>query len=195
MSPSPSDHKKSSSSRSGQTLVEALIALSILTMGFIGIISLLTKSFQLNRTTADDTQATYLAAEGIEVAKSLIDHDVYSGLAVPPGDDYWDQCFLLNPTGEFKYYRIEYDTTTCPPTTYPGPNNYLSDPLYFNPTTGFYTYNSFGSGTIKSDFTREVKITAVSQNELDVQSTVTWNNGLLSNTITLEDHFYDYHPL
>ena len=60
-------------SRRGQTLVEALVALSILTTGFFGIVSLLTKSFQLNRTTMNDTQATYLAAEGIEIAKNLID--------------------------------------------------------------------------------------------------------------------------
>jgi Tfp pilus assembly protein PilV len=37
-------------SRRGQTLVEALVALSILTVGFVGVVVLLTKSFQLNRT-------------------------------------------------------------------------------------------------------------------------------------------------
>ena len=68
-------------SHRGQTLVEALVALSILTVGFVGIVTLLTKSFQLNRTTSNDTQATYLAAEGIEIAKTSINYDVYYGLS------------------------------------------------------------------------------------------------------------------
>jgi hypothetical protein len=45
-----------------------------------------------------------------------------------------------------------------------------------------------------TDFTRDVRITAVSGNELDVQSIVAWSAGSQSNTITLEDHFYDWHP-
>jgi Prokaryotic N-terminal methylation motif len=179
-------------SRRGQTLVEALIALSILTTGMIGITTLLTKSFQLNRTTSDDTQATYLAAEGIEVAKSLIDHDVYEQLS---GDNAygWGTCFGLGP-GEAGYYELAYDTiddatTPCPARSLVP----LSDTLYFNPTTDLYSYNSFGA--TPTDFIRNVKVTdSADGNELDVQSIVTWTNEGLSNTITLEDHFYDWYP-
>ena len=90
-------------SRRGQTLVEALVALSILTVGFVGIIVLLTRSFQLNRTTANDTQATYLAAEGIEVAKNLIDHDVYEQLS--GNSSYsWGSCFPYS--GSHYYFPI-----------------------------------------------------------------------------------------
>ncbi len=179
-------------SRRGQTLVEALVALSILTTGFIGIVGLLTKSFQLNRTTGNDTQATYLASEGIEVAKSLIDHDVYTGLAV--GSDDWGQCFDLG-SGATGYFKLEYDTTTCPPPEYFGSTNYLSDPLYFNASSDVYTYDTLGAA--KTNFAREVVITmpaATYPNEIDVQSTVTWTDGGQSNTITLEDHFYNWHP-
>lgn len=174
----------SNNSRRGQTLVEALVALSLLTTGFIGIASLLTRSFELNRTTSEDTQATYLASEGIEVAKSLIDHDVYTGLAA--GNDDWGQCFGLG-NGQVGYYELEYDTTICPPrSTTP-----LSDPLYFNPITHLYSYQSTGS--TETDFTRDIKITDLGE-EIDVQSIVTWTAGLESNTITLEDQFYNWHP-
>jgi hypothetical protein len=54
-----------------------------------------------------------------------------------------------------------------------------------------YTYNSFGNQL--TDFTRDVIITAVSNDELDVKSTVKWTDGGQSNTITLEDHFYNWH--
>lgn len=172
-------------SRRGQTLVEALIALSILTTGFVGIVGLLTRSFQLNRTTADDTQATYLAAEGIEVAKNIIDYDVYYGLAQGNGD--WGCSFDLN-VGQKADYALEYDTV--PPANCSPMPQLTSDQLYFSSSTDLYTYSSFGNPA--TDFTRDVWITAASSDELDVQSIVTWHNGGLSNTITLEDVFYNW---
>jgi type II secretory pathway pseudopilin PulG len=175
-------------SRRGQTLVEALIALSILTVGFVGIVGLLAKSFQLNRTTSNDTQATYLAAEGIEVAKNIIDYDVYSGL---PSSNDWGCSFSLTP-GTPVDYALEYDTapTNCaPPKTIPQD---ASDKLYFNPDTNLYVYNYNNSGATITNFTRDIWITAVSNDELDVQSIVTWSAGGQSNTITLEDHFYNW---
>lgn len=171
-------------SRRGQTLVEALIALSILTTGFVGIVGLLTRSFQLNRTTTDDTQATYLAAEGIEVAKNLIDHDVYEQLS--GNSNYsWGSCFPYS--GTHYYYPIDFATTDCaslemsdsPPNT----------PLYFSSTTDTYSTNPFGADA--TDFVRNIAVTN-NGDELDVQSAVTWNNGGLSNTITLEDVFYNW---
>jgi type II secretory pathway pseudopilin PulG len=183
-------------SRRGQTLVEALIALSILTVGFMSIVTLLTKSFQLNRTTSNDTQATYLAAEGIEVAKNIIDHDVYYGLSQSSSTNDWGCSFGLTP-GTPVDYALEYDNypTNCgaPPTVQSEPTG---DKLYLiaatdNPDFGMYTYNSFGNQL--TDFTRDVIITAVSNDELDVKSTVKWTDGGQSNTITLEDHFYNWH--
>jgi Tfp pilus assembly protein PilV len=178
-------------SRRGQTLVEALVALSILTTGFVGIVVLLTKSFQLNRTTSNDTQATYLAAEGIEIAKSIVDYDVYSGL---PTNNYWQCSFGLNP-GQSAHYELEYYTTVsgCTPLTSVLAAKAQSDHLYFNASTTLYSYDNF-SPAVETDFTRDVRVSVPlnSPNELDVQSTVTWTDGGSSDTITLEDHFYNY---
>jgi type II secretory pathway pseudopilin PulG len=178
-------------SRRGQTLVEALVALSILTVGFVGIVTLLSKSFQLNRTTSNDTQATYLAAEGIEVAKNIIDYDVYNGLAHPGSGD-WGCSFDL-PLNTPTDYELEYDTTVsgCTLLASVPAAKAQSDHLYFSSSTDFYSYDNFPPA-VETDFTRDVKITAVSNAELDVQSTVTWTDGGLGNTITLEDHFYDW---
>lgn len=176
--------------RRGQTLIEALVALSILTVGFVGIVTLLARSFQLNRTTANDTQATYLASEGIEVAKNIIDYDVYYGLSQSSSTNDWGCSFNLN-VGQSADYALVYDTapTNCsaPPLVRSQPNG---NHLYFDPVNDTYTYNSFS--TQSTNFTRDVTITAVSADELDVQSTVTWTDGGLSNTITLEDHFYNW---
>jgi len=191
-------------SRRGQTIVEALVALSILTAGFIGIVSLLTKSFQLNRVTTNDTQATYLASEGIEIAKNIIDYDVYYGFGLTQSSstvDYWGCSFGLgeNQTADF---ALEYDTTPIPcadsNAVLPTISQSTTDHLYFNPSSTLYTYSNFapGSTAIPTDFTRDVYVSVPngSPNEIDVRSKVTWSDGLLSNTITLEDHFYNWHP-
>jgi type II secretory pathway pseudopilin PulG len=181
-------------SRRGQTLVEALVALSILTVGFVGIVTLLTKSFQLNRTTSNDTQATYLAAEGIEVAKNIIDYDVYYGLAQSSNTDDWGCSFKLN-AGQSADYALEYDATPtqcAKPMAIPQD---ASDKLYFNPNTDLYVYSYNDFGATPTDFTRDIRVSvpASSPDELDVQSTVVWTDGAVGNTITLEDHFYNWH--
>ena len=55
-----------------------MVAITVLTVGFLGISSLLSQSLALNRVTTNEITATYLASEGIEIAKNLIDHDVYA---------------------------------------------------------------------------------------------------------------------
>ncbi|HEY5221336.1 MAG TPA: prepilin-type N-terminal cleavage/methylation domain-containing protein [Candidatus Paceibacterota bacterium] len=177
-------------SRRGQTLVEALVALSILTMGLAGIVVLLNQSLQLNRTTTNDTQATYLASEGIEIVKNMIDHDVYKGL---PVNDDWDASFSQSGY----YWNIDYETTST--TGLPVRANQMqATPLYYNSTTNMFGYSAVGAAP--TNFVRNIKITNIDNSnlvpvEIDVQSIVTWTNGGNSNAITLEDHFYDWHPL
>lgn len=175
--------------RRGQTLIEALVALGILTTGFVGVVALLNRSFALNRTTTDDTQATYLAAEGIEVAKNLIDHDVYAGLALGSSTNDFGACF---PRSGY-YYPIDYTTTDCSSLGFsPSPPPQADEQLYLSPTTHLFTATDPLGGTA-TDFTRTIHVTN-NGTSLDVQSAVTWNNGTLSNTITLEDVFYDWQP-
>lgn len=189
----------STSSRSGQSIVEAIVAISILTVGFLGILGLLTKSFQLNREATDKTQATYLASENIEVVKNLIDHDVYEGIASAGVVGGWGSCF--NFTGSF-YIKADYQTVNCDPSALgldlsAATTTYLVY-LNFNAGTGLYSYsytNVGGTGK-PTIFKRSTRITVdPSGNEIDVQSTVTWNStALTSDSVMLEDHFYNWHP-
>jgi hypothetical protein len=129
-------------------------------------------------------QATYLAAEGIEIVKNLIDHDVYEQLGGNPGYS-WGSCFPYS--GSHYYYPIDYTTTNCASLDFSnGPPN---TPLYFDPTTHMYSESVFGGN--ETDFVRSIKVINNGQS-IDVQSTVTWSVGPLGNTITLEDVFYHY---
>lgn len=168
--------------RSAQSLVEAIIAIGILTTGLVGVLTLLTKSFYLNRVASTDTQATYLAAEGIEVTKNLIDHDVYLSLA-GLGGGWGTTCFgTVGVGGLPQDYELDYSTTGCP-------TPWAGRTLSFDPSTHLYSY----SGSVATSFTRRIRITRPSAQEIDVQSIVTWNVGLISQqSINLEDHFYNW---
>ena len=63
----------------GYILIEAIIAITIAVVGLLGIFSLLSRSLSLNRVVSDRFVASYLAAEGIEIVKNLIDNNILAG--------------------------------------------------------------------------------------------------------------------
>lgn len=162
--------------RAGQSIIEAMISISILTTGFLGITTLLSRSFFLSRMTADELASTYLASEGIELVKNLIDHDLYA-----PGGTGWGSC--CSPGS----YRVDHDSKNL--TSYPNP---VSSPMYlnFDDTSHLYDY----AGPKTSKFNRWIEISWPSANEIMVVAHVQWATGITSQSLTLEDHFYNWHP-
>jgi hypothetical protein len=164
------------SARSGQSLIEMMIALGMLTMAFLGIGALLSRSFFLNRVATDETIGSYLAAEGIEATKNIIDNDVYgTGLS-------WGLCCAVRD------YSVTYQDGSLEPAR---PNSYLQFDSNMNDPDAGYQYTT---GPV-TPFKRMIKITVSNSSEIDVQSIVTWSTGPITNeTIVDEDHFYDWHP-
>ncbi|MEK7182766.1 MAG: prepilin-type N-terminal cleavage/methylation domain-containing protein, partial [Patescibacteria group bacterium] len=61
------------SHETGQTLVELMIAMSVMSVGLLGVFAVLSQSLGLNRVVANQYVAANLAAEGIEVVKNIAD--------------------------------------------------------------------------------------------------------------------------
>lgn len=174
--------KLRSKSRSGQSLVEAMIAISLLLVGFMGAITLINRSIGLTRVVADQYVGTYLAAEGIEVVKSLVDANY---LASRPFHDGFESC--VN-TCE---WQLQYDSTW----ESGRPQAYTGRTFWYDPLNGTYTYTPFGTET---SFTRKVNVTlgGPTGNELMVESRVEWRSrGGGTAAVTLEDRFYDWYLL
>lgn len=172
--------------KSGQALLEVLIGLFVLVSGFLGIIALLAQSFAVNNAITNQTKAAYLAAEGIEVAKSLIDHDVYAHLASPPQGTGWGSCFL-NTT---KSYEIDYATTDC--TTLTRYISCVAEPDYLRYDSGSHTYSYNGAGAA-TPFKRCITVQP-NGNQITVDSTVTWTESGSQRSLMAEDIFYNWHP-
>lgn len=176
-------------------MVEVMVAMFVLTTGFLAILSLLAQSLYLSKNESNQTNATYLASEGIELARNLVDHDVYQHLAGLGSG--WGTTFGTG--GDF-----ELDYTTC--TNLPNaasacdPQPFSSqDFLYYDPTSHTYRYsfdNPLGDSLVKTPFTRLIRVTPNGANEITVQSIVTWDVGSVTGqqSVDLEDHFYNWYP-
>ena len=151
-------------------MIESIVAITALTICFTGVFSLLSTSLHSNRIVSDSSIATYLAAEGIEVVKNILDSTTIAG--VPWGTGI--------STGD---YEVDYASTVLMP------NN--SRTLSFDTTANTYDYSGFGTPT---NFQRKIRITVLSSEEIAVNSIVSWNTGLAQSRINVEDHFMNWRP-
>lgn len=176
------------SNESGQSLIEAIIAIAIATVGFIGIATLLAQSLHIAKAIADQETATYLASEGIELSKNMLDHDANSRFGA------WGTCFDGDSgTGTLVAggaIELDFQSTKC--------NRFFNfDPLYYDPVTHFYGYANdlpARDNPIKTSFTREIDINAVATGVVEVRSIVRWSTGGFSQNLELVDYFYDWRP-
>jgi len=152
----------------GQLLIESIIAISIIIIGLLGLVGLLSRALSLNRVVSDQFTANYLAAEGIEVVKNIIDANIIQ-------KQPWN---LGLANGE---YQVSYDSPKLEST--------LRQPLVFEEKTGRYSYG-FGKPT---SFVRVIKIELLSQDEIKVNSIVSWTTrGGGKFEVNAEDHFFNW---
>ena len=165
--------------RRGQTMIEAMIAMSLLVIGFLGVIALLNRSVGVNRVVADNISATYLAAEGVEVVKNMLDGNYIQGR---PFFTHFASCAPC-------VWEVQHDTDWDNP-----PRAYAARRLWYNGATGFYSQQAFGEET---PFTRrvEVRLGGPNNNELVVRSVVDWRGrGGGQSSVDIEDRFYNWFP-
>jgi hypothetical protein len=160
--------------KSGQVLVESIIALSVLLVGFLSLISLLNNSLGLNRVVTENYIATYLAAEGIEYVKNKIDTNILN-----PGLPWNHQ---LNDG----YYELKFNGNDF--SLEPLSSTSSASLLKFDPNNKVYNYNT-GPDT---PFKRYIYIQNKSANEIVVNSVVFWTSrGGGKYEVNLEDHFFN----
>lgn len=163
---------KKQQSLQGSSLAESMVALGLIMVGLLGIVTLYTRSFVLNREVVNETIAAGLAAEGIEVVKSMVDAQVAEW-----GSEGW-----IIGDDEFE---VEYGSTA-----YRGVSGM---PLRFNSADGTYTYNPSG---VLTPFRRTLTAGSLGPNdeEYRVSVRVEWGEGDDTQSIVVEDHFFNWRP-
>ncbi len=160
----------------GQIIVEALVAMTIIVVGLLGILSLVTRSFALTKTVADQYAANSLAAEGLEIVKNLLSRNVEQTPSAP-----FDAGIS---TGSF---CVTYIDTSLGISIPPCPH------LRFDSSTGLYSYAASG---VETPFTRTVDIDIDPDGDgifqqFKVVSRVMWSSRGQDFEVKIEDRFYD----
>jgi len=171
--------------RKGQALLESIVAISVLVVGLLATISLLNRSLGISRVVSDNLTATYLAAEGVEIVKNIIDTN---GLADRTWYDF-GPC-TSDTFGVTRACAAQWKDTELR----------FFDPaqsLYLNTSPvdenlKIYSYENL-SGSETTPFRRRIEVTLVNSVELKVNSKVFWTTrGGGSYMVDLEDHFFNW---
>lgn len=166
--------------QSGFSLVETLVAITILLIVITGPLTLVSNSARSTDFANDQVMANFLAQEGVELVQSKRDDLLIPKFAVPaPGGDAWDDfignpvlgaCFTtsgcgLDVTTNFAGAVVAYNcsgTNACR--------------LFFNNNLderSAYTYVDTGN---PSKYTRVITMEETSTGQVEVISTVTWRS-------------------
>jgi len=176
----------------GSLMIESMVAASLVVVGLLGLFNLIYNSTVRDSLAIHRLQATYLAAEGIEVIKNISDADVANGNRwdCGPGSSRdscqpFDSCYLVSYDSNLS--NLASSTT--------GANLFFATSStgdgVFAPS-GNFSMN--GLSASKTLFTRKVCVDASSGTYMVVTSTVTWSERGQNESITLSDLLYDWRP-
>lgn len=152
----------------GYLLIESVVAITLLIVGFLGMLALLSNSIALNRVVNDQFIGNYLAMEGGEIVKNLIDGNIIQGKP-------WNE--NIN-NGDFE---VNYASSQLEPNQ--------GRRLLFDSADNRYNYQA----GVQTAFTRVVYIEFINANEVRVNSVVKWSGrGGGKFEINLENYFFNW---
>ncbi len=183
----------------GFTLIETLVAVTIITVAVSGAIFSANRSIVAAQISRDRLTASYLAQEGVEYIRAMRDDAFLADYGT--SNDPWAD-FTNGAPGSKPYSVKKCVDTTCTldPTQSMGSNNGDSlnpcgngngnscGPLYFDRTNNRYTEQNNLANGVKTPFTRILQITAISNTEENIVSTVTWDFHGTPLTVKTTDH-------
>jgi len=182
-----SNHKNNRSlpagSTAGFTIIESLIAITILVLAVIGTTSAIQTGISSYIFSKDQIVAFYLAQEGFEQIRNirdenrLEDESWLTGLAGDPSEpcNFGKAC-TVDPVQSNT--AIECDGGVCPV-------------LQQDSNTGFFGYNSDPDWN-DTIFTRKIMLTEVSPTEISVEVTVDWSKGLVDRQFKARENLLNW---
>lgn len=176
----------------GFTIIEVLIALTIFSIAVAGIVTVSVQGGVNITNVRNRTIAKYLAEEGIELMRGVRDTNVVASTV--PATGWGNFITLVTSTANCTSSPCDVDatvpgsiitcTTTCPV-------------LAYNESTGYYNHQPIGGSTSNrvSPFTRNLVITSVSSDEIEVVSTVSWREGNNQQSIIMRESMFNWYGL
>ena len=153
--------------RTGFTLIETLVAISLLTVGVTGSFSLMQKVTSFASISSSQLTASYLAQEGIEIIRSIRDTNYLEG-------EVWDNGIAAVADARLDYRSSVFPDAVC--------GNYLQH-------NGTYYICSTDSG---SKFQRQISIVKPLPDKMVVSVTVSWSERGISHQVLAQTELRDW---
>lgn len=159
----------------GFSLLEVIAVIFIITVGLIGVLSLIVQNIQVQYINKNDLIASQLAQEGLELIRNQRDTNWLDG-------KNWDWKIQGNSSGA--EHEVVYNDIPKSASGF--------QPLYIK--TGFYTHESNG-GAVPTPFSRLITITNVAGNDpfSRVVCEVQWQERGTTHTYKAETVLYDWY--
>ncbi len=157
----------------GFTLIETLVAVSVLLISLMGPLTMATKGLSTALFARDQVVAFYLAEEAVEYVRNIRDTNVLNGRPWLTG---LDACLAGGVCAiDVKNASVADCAGTCAP-------------LRYDPTTLFYSYTA---GNV-SPFRRSISIQTVNTDEVSLAVTISWKTGALTKTFSIREHILNW---
>lgn len=182
--------------KNGYSLVEVLVAVSILMLSIVGPITIAAKAMQSAQFVRQQDTAFFLAQEGISLANSLRNDGELAAYTTGEATDPWS--WVTNPNLSPCFFAQGCDIDARDDTLLDNVVNCATSAnsctlLYDNskPQTQRAVYQHV-SGTA-TPYTRVITFTVASGNEVMVKVAVSWNASLLhdTQTVTLQTSLFN----
>ena len=167
----------------GFTLIETMVAISLLTVSIISPMALAAQSLSSALYARDQITAFYLAQEAIETVRSVRDGNILQ-------DSQGANVDLLNGIPSTTGAPFTVDASTNALTLCQGG---VCPPLETRQVDGIYGYSGGASGWATTNFTRIVTATFIAgtTNEIKVTATVSWHTGSYqTRSFTISENLY-----
>jgi prepilin-type N-terminal cleavage/methylation domain-containing protein len=177
--------KNSGQSDNGFTLIESLVAISILLLAITGPLTLVTSSFFASFVARDQLVASYLVQDAIEYVRAVRDGNFLENIDTgTPVADWLDGHPVIDLT--------DCIADTCSVDTAAEEIDIcVGDQciVLYDSNTGVYGHNT-GEDSI---FTRTVQLTeVVPDEEYILEAVVSWNTGTSVKSVTAEEHIFNW---
>lgn len=161
--------------RSGFTLIETFVAISVLLVSLSGPLSIAAQALRSAYYARDEITAFYLAQEGIEYARAVRDQNYLSSQSWLTGID---SCVNAACQVDFPHFT----DSVC--------TGGVCAPLLVDSTSGLYNAQT---GT-PSIFTRSLTVVPVggTPDEVILQVQVSWVSAGISRSFTLSEHLFNW---
>ncbi len=160
--------------RGGFTLIETLVAISVLLVSLAGPLSIASQSLQSAFYARDQITAFYLAQEAVEYVRAVRDQNYLVGSGWLNG---LSECVGLDCAIDFPNFSHQSCSGQCPT-------------VLIGETTGFFNLVA----GIPSIYTRTLRVdpSTLNPDEVTVSVTVSWQSGRLERSFEVREQLFDW---